>query len=93
MSDKTPKSRGLGRGLSALMADIGPAEEAATPEAPTQRPTTTVPLDRIVPNPEQPRRRFGEEELDELARSIKARGILQPLIVRPDPAREGVYQI
>lgn len=93
MSDKTPKSRGLGRGLSALMADIGPAEDAAAPETPARRAETTVPLDRIVPNPDQPRRRFAEEELEELARSIKARGILQPLIVRPDPAREGQYQI
>jgi ParB family chromosome partitioning protein len=92
MTDKTPKSRGLGRGLSALMADIGPEEES-TPDAPAPRPTTTVPIDRIAPNPDQPRRTFGEEELAELAKSIAARGILQPLIVRPDPEKPGHYQI
>ncbi|REC57757.1 ParB/RepB/Spo0J family partition protein [Rhodosalinus sediminis] len=92
MTDKTPKSRGLGRGLSALMADIGPEEER-TPDAPAPRPTTTVPIDRIAPNPDQPRRTFGEEELAELAKSIAARGILQPLIVRPDPEKPGHYQI
>ena len=92
MTDKTPKSRGLGRGLSALMADIGPEEEP-TPDAPGPRPTTTVPIDRIAPNPDQPRRTFGEEELAELAKSIAARGILQPLIVRPDPEQPGHYQI
>lgn len=93
MTDKTPKSRGLGRGLSALMADIGPEEDEPAAEAPAPRPTTTLPIDRIAPNPDQPRRTFGEEELEELAKSILARGILQPLIVRPDPARPGHYQI
>lgn len=93
MSEKTPKSRGLGRGLSALMADIGPTEEATVPDRSARASDTTVPLDRIVPNPDQPRRRFSEDELSELAQSIKARGILQPLIVRPDPAGAERYQI
>jgi ParB family chromosome partitioning protein len=93
MSDKAPRSRGLGRGLSALMADIGPAEEEATADAPAPRATATVPIDRIAPNPDQPRRNFAEEDLDELAQSIRARGILQPLIVRPDPERAEHYQI
>ncbi len=51
-------------------------------EAP-QKPDLTVSPQRIVPNPFQPRRVFNEESLKELAESIKAHGILQPLIVRP----------
>jgi len=52
-----------------------------------------IPIERISPNPEQPRRNFDHAQLEELASSIKAKGILQPLIVRPDPADQARYQI
>ncbi len=86
--------KGLGRGLSALMADMQPAEEAAAPgpEAPL-RGERTVPVESIVPNPEQPRRAFSEEAMSELAASIREKGVIQPLIVRPDPDEDGIYQI
>ena len=91
--------KGLGRGLSALMADLDGAG-SATPETPatddapaTRRPDRSLPIDRIRPNPEQPRRAFSEDALEELAASIRAKGIIQPLIVRPDPAEEGRFQI
>lgn len=90
MADKTNRTRGLGRGLSALMADVSPV--AAEDDGP-RRADLRLPIEKIFPNPDQPRRSFGEELLDELAASIRERGIIQPLIVRPDPRIEGCYQI
>ena len=78
--------RGLGRGLSALMADVhiaGPAETAASP----RRADRLVPIEQIVPNPDQPRRAFTQAQLDELAESIRSKGVIQPLIVRPKGAQ------
>jgi len=74
------KKRGLGRGLSALMADVAESEAVAAqgPEAAERM----VPIEKIVPNPEQPRKRFAEEDLNDLAASIKEKGVIQPLIVR-----------
>lgn len=90
----TRKSRGLGRGLSALMADINEPTEAdsAAPDAP-RRADMTVPIESVRPNPDQPRRAFTQEALEELSASIAEKGIIQPLIVRPDPASEGQFQI
>lgn len=91
MSDKRMERRGLGRGLSALMADV--AQPAAdTPEAP-RRPDMRVPIERVEPNPNQPRRDFAEEALAELADSIREKGIIQPLIVRNNPRKSDSYEI
>ncbi|MEO6334311.1 MAG: ParB/RepB/Spo0J family partition protein [Pyrinomonadaceae bacterium] len=68
----------LGRGLSALLGDDGPAT--------TIQPGTAVneiDIDLIQPNPQQPRTRFTESALDELAQSIAANGVVQPIVVRP----------
>ena len=73
------KKRGLGRGLSALMADVTDAE---APQPNVSRTSDQVPIERVFPNPDQPRKRFTQSELDDLAASIRERGILQPLIVR-----------
>ena len=84
MSNK-PKNRGLGRGLSALMADVS-ADQASENTGQTtavRRPDSIVPIERLIPNPDQPRRQFTDEQLKELAQSIKERGIIQPIIVRP----------
>lgn len=90
MATKKVKSRGLGRGLSALMADVEPqADEPSSP----RRADTTVPIENIVPNPDQPRRTFTQEQLDDLANSIRTKGVLQPLIVRPSPKQTGKYEI
>lgn len=78
---------GLGRGLSALLGDIA-REEPATGEA--GRGASLLPVGEIDPNPDQPRRRFDEEALVELGESIAARGLIQPIVVRP---RDGRYQI
>lgn len=85
---KAGDRRGLGRGLSALMADVGlsSAGGAAESDATSRRPDAQVSIDLISPNPRQPRRRFAEEALAELAESVRRRGVLQPIIVRPTPA-------
>ena len=90
MSEKRIERRGLGRGLSALMADVAPAQ--AEPAAP-RRPDLMVPVEKVHANPNQPRRDFPAEALRELASSIQTRGILQPLIVREDPAQPGSFEI
>lgn len=79
---KNQKNRGLGRGLSALMADVNADQPAATQTEGPRRPDLLVPVENVVPNPDQPRRSFTQDQLDELARSIKEKGIIQPLIVR-----------
>ncbi|MTH66372.1 ParB/RepB/Spo0J family partition protein [Paracoccus shanxieyensis] len=86
MSDKHEK-RGLGRGLSALMADVDliPSERPA--------PRQVMPVEQLTPNPDQPRRSFAPEALQELADSLRSKGILQPLIVRPHPNDRGLFQI
>lgn len=74
------KKRGLGRGLSALMADVAEAEtQNQSVGASAER---YVPIEQVEPNPEQPRKRFGQDDLDDLAASIKEKGVIQPLIVR-----------
>ncbi|SFR01042.1 ParB/RepB/Spo0J family partition protein [Poseidonocella sedimentorum] len=81
MRDPKSKSRGLGRGLSALMADVNVASDAtgAGVSAKTER---FLPIEQIQPNPDQPRKRFSEDELQGLADSIREKGVIQPLIVR-----------
>lgn len=83
------KNRGLGRGLSALMSDVALQPEASAPPSAER----LIPIDLILPNPDQPRRTFSEDALAELTRSIAEKGILQPLILRKDPNRPDHYQI
>lgn len=78
--DKKTKPRGLGRGLSALMADV--TTEAQNSDR-SVGPDIHVPIEKIFANPNQPRRRFEQSDLDDLTASIKEKGVLQPLIVRP----------
>ncbi len=78
MADKRPA---LGRGLSALI----PTSQPAAREAPSE-----VDLDLLAPNPYQPRIAFDEERLDELTQSIRANGVIQPILVR---RRDGRFEI
>lgn len=71
--------RGLGRGLDALLADA----PAAAADSAAGRRIATLPIAFLRPNPDQPRRAFAEDAIAELAASIKARGMLQPILVRP----------
>lgn len=93
MADNKEK-RGLGRGLSALMADVDLSERQKSPEDTAPRAADQqLPIDRIAPNPDQPRRDFDEAALKELSESIAEKGIIQPLIVRADPSDAARYQI
>jgi ParB family transcriptional regulator, chromosome partitioning protein len=78
----------LGRGLAAL---LGGQE---TPAAATRaRGQQKIPIEFLRPNPRNPRRNFGEASLDELAASIKEKGIIQPLLARPVPGAPDAYEI
>jgi ParB family chromosome partitioning protein len=79
--EKKTERRGLGRGLSALMADVATDHDPQTPDRP-RRPDLLVPVEKLIPNPNQPRRDFQPDALQELAASIRAKGVIQPLIVR-----------
>ncbi|MCX7287073.1 MAG: ParB/RepB/Spo0J family partition protein [Rhodobacterales bacterium] len=82
--------RGLGRGLSALMADVHLAGPDHVPA--NRRSELMVPVDKLEPNPQQPRLDFNRAELDSLADSIRLKGVIQPLIVRRKPGRD-LYEI
>nr|WP_319248782.1 ParB/RepB/Spo0J family partition protein [uncultured Celeribacter sp.] len=89
-----PKNRGLGRGLSALMADVTPEPTTtAAGEPAPRRADMMVPIEKIVPNPDQPRRAFDQAALEELSGSIREKGVIQPLIVRESPKTAGNFEI
>ena len=92
MDRKSSEKRGLGRGLSALMADVGVEQPSAEAPAP-RRPDTSLPIEALAPNPDQPRREFVAEDLESLANSVREKGIIQPLIVRKNPDNTSGYQI
>ena len=82
--------RGLGRGMSALLGEMTPGDPE--PRELDGGPQQT-PIELLRRNPDQPRRRFGEAELDELTASVRERGVLQPILVRPAPGAPGEFQI
>lgn len=101
MAEDAPRSR-LGRGLAALIGDVEPSQAAAAPAAPRERDRDAervrsgarkVPIEFIRPNPRNPRRSFAEAELDELAASIRTRGLIQPIVVRPVAGKPDAYEI
>jgi ParB family transcriptional regulator, chromosome partitioning protein len=100
-----PKGRPmrLGRGLSALIGEVesfaqgqpaqgAPLETKSAGEA-AANGVTELNVDLIRRNPSQPRKTFDDASLHELANSLKAKGVLQPILVRPDPRETGKYQI
>ena len=90
MMEKKQDRRGLGRGLSALMADVN-MDVSRSGSEPVRAPDSTLPIERIFPNPNQPRRSFDATALAELADSIRVKGVIQPLIVRP--SADGRFEI
>ena len=93
MVDTTKRQRGLGRGLSALMADIEPTVTEVSSGVGVIRGATLVPIEKIHPNPNQPRRHFDADDLSDLAESIRSKGIIQPLVVRAHPNKAGGFEI
>ena len=88
--NKTENPRkALGKGLSALLP-TRPTNQPVPSPAPNEEASLTIPIDSIDPNPLQPRRMFQSERLSELAQSIRANGIIQPLVVRRSGER---YQL
>ena len=77
------QQKGLGRGLGALLGDF--------PEETVSSPSNLLPLHKIEPNPNQPRKVFDEEALEDLAESIREHGLIQPIAVRPE--ENGYYRI
>ncbi len=88
MAEEQGRSR-LGRGLAALIGDVG-EEIGAIERARGQR---RVPVEFLRPSARNPRRNFAEEELDDLTASVRERGILQPIIVRSIPGMLDAYEI
>ena len=80
------RKKGLGTGLGALFG-----EELAAEPAVQEQVITELPVMKIEPRSDQPRRHFDEQALQELAESIEQHGMIQPITVRPQPS--GYYQI
>ena len=81
--------RGLGRGLSALLGEAQDIPHAVEPSEGVR----AIPIELVHRNPDQPRRNFPDDEIAELEASIRDKGILQPILVRPSPRTEGEYEI
>ena len=92
MAQAKQERRGLGRGLSALMADVDTVAPQANADA-ARKAETFISVDRITPNPDQPRRTFSEGALADLANSIREKGVIQPLILRRNPNDPNGYEI
>lgn len=88
MNEKTPRGN-LGRGLAALFGE----EREDLEDLDQLRPPKDIPIEQLHPNANQPRRRFAEEALAELAESIRGNGLLQPILVRRHRELSGEYEI
>ena len=89
MTEEIARGRQLGRGLSALFGE----DPAVLHDREAHDHPRGVSIEFLKPNPYQPRREFDEGALESLAASVRDHGILQPLIVRPDPTEAGHFQI
>lgn len=91
------KARGLGRGLSSLLGDAGIAATTGATVAPAAAPAQTgltdLPIEWINSGPWQPRRRFDTASLSELAESIRSKGLVQPILVRPKAGASNRYEL
>jgi len=80
----------LGRGLAALIGDMGDDDEGVLDRG---RGARRVPIEFLRPNPRNPRKSFGESDLEDLAQSIRERGIIQPIVVRSLRGLDDAYEI
>lgn len=99
---QTLRTARLGKGLSALLGDyagarnaIGEPDSVAAADADGEQipAASEIAIDRIIPNPKQPRRTFVESDLEELANSIRAKGVLQAILVRTSPDDAAMFEI
>ena len=92
MSNSKPK--GLGRGLSALLSNIeSNTNVSADIKSIPVSAEKNIPIEKIHANPDQPRRNFTPSDLENLANSIRTKGLIQPLIVRQHPKKENEFEI
>lgn len=91
MAERDVKSKRLGRGLAALIGDSAP-EAPAEPEK-FFRDTRKVPIEHIEPNPRNPRKTFTDKDLGDLSESLKSKGIVQPILVRPAAGKTDRFEI
>jgi ParB family chromosome partitioning protein len=91
MADDAARSSRLGRGLAALMGDVGTETNAS--ERGNARAQRRVPIEYIRANPRNPRRTFSDDELVDLTNSIRERGIIQPIVVRPVRGANDAFEI
>ena len=91
MSKKKDR-KGLGRGLSALMADID-RDTKITSNTVSNTSSNMLPIEKVIAKPNQPRQDFNKEDLEDLTQSIASRGIIQPIIVRVSKENNDLYQI
>ncbi|MBT9473614.1 MAG: ParB/RepB/Spo0J family partition protein [Pseudomonadota bacterium] len=87
------EKRGLGRGLSALLGDVDEAKVVAGAPVTEVSGVREIPIELIHRNADQPRWVFSETEVEELAASIREKGVLQPILVRPAPGIPGEWEI
>ncbi len=84
-------AKGLGKGLSALFSDTEEAYEQATEEVVVNKEVNEIDIDKIIANPNQPRKNFDKAALDELATSIKEHGVIMPIVVNKE--KDGKFMI
>jgi ParB family chromosome partitioning protein len=89
MVEEAAKRKGLGRGLAALLGEDEAEDYAALDRLRTAK---EVPIEQLQPNRFQPRRRFDDETMEELTRSVREKGVLQPILVRRTQA-PNIYEI
>lgn len=93
MANKKHERRGLGRGLSALMSDVAIDSTPGQSQAEQSHSDQSIPIEKIAPNPDQPRRDFPKQDLEDLAASIREKGVIQPLIIRKLSVKSNTYEI
>ncbi|MBO0347148.1 ParB/RepB/Spo0J family partition protein [Roseibium sp. CAU 1637] len=91
MADDSSKNKRLGRGLAALIGDSAMQEPAAAEKI--QRDVRRVPIEHLTPNPRNPRKTFTEKDLGDLSESLKAKGIIQPILVRTVAGQKDRFEI
>jgi len=94
-SKARPANRGLGRGLDALLGDSASkptADNSVAPKEKTTTPDREVPIEFLRANPDQPRKAFHDDAIADLAQSIREKGLLQPILVRPVTEKGSIEQ-
>lgn len=86
-SSSRDKASRLGRGFSALLPQAGSAARTSTSGTTGQEGVASIPIEDILPDKHQPRRHFDDTQIDELASSIRSKGVIQPILVRREGAK------